>query len=82
LIQGLYKAKTITPRKQAPTNGSKPEPMQIHSSSFKKLLPKGERPTTQRRLMFVMWRRKSPSSRLPYKSFNLKTTQSSKCFNE
>jgi hypothetical protein len=36
----LYKAEAITPWKQAPTNGSKPEPMQIDSSSFKKLSQK------------------------------------------
>jgi hypothetical protein len=38
--QGLYKVEAITPWKQAPTNGSKPEPMQIGSLSFKKLLQK------------------------------------------
>jgi hypothetical protein len=38
--QRLYKAEAITPWKQAPTNGSKPEPMQIDSSSFKKLSQK------------------------------------------
>jgi hypothetical protein len=36
----LYKAEAITPWKQAPTNGSKPEPIQIDSSSFKKLSQK------------------------------------------
>jgi hypothetical protein len=45
-------------------------------------IAKGERPTTQRRLVFVLWWKKSPSSRLPYKSFGLETTRGSKCFNE
>jgi hypothetical protein len=38
--QGPYKAETIIPWKQAPTNASKPKPMQIDSSSFKKLSQK------------------------------------------
>jgi hypothetical protein len=36
-IQGPYKAETITPWKQASINISKPEPMRIDSSNFKKL---------------------------------------------
>jgi hypothetical protein len=39
-IQRPYKAEAIIPWKQAPTNGSKPEPMQINSLSFKKLSQK------------------------------------------
>jgi hypothetical protein len=35
-----YKTQAITPWKQAPTNGSKPESMQIDSSNFKKLSQK------------------------------------------
>jgi hypothetical protein len=38
--QGPYKVEAIILWKQAPTNGSKPEPMQIDSSSFKKLSQK------------------------------------------
>ena len=40
LIQRPYKAESITPWKQTPTNESKPELMQIDSSSFKKLSQK------------------------------------------
>jgi hypothetical protein len=40
LTQRPYKVETITPWKQALTNVSKPELMQINSSSFKKLLQK------------------------------------------
>jgi hypothetical protein len=36
----LYKAKAITPWKQAPNNASMPEPMQIDSLRFKKLSQK------------------------------------------
>jgi hypothetical protein len=38
--QRPYKAEAIIPWKQAPTNGSKPESMQIDSSSFKKVSQK------------------------------------------
>jgi hypothetical protein len=38
--QRSYKAEAITPWKQAPTNGSNPEPIQIDSLSFKKLSQK------------------------------------------
>jgi hypothetical protein len=34
--RGPYKAKTITPWKQAPTNASMLQPMQINSSRFQK----------------------------------------------
>jgi hypothetical protein len=34
----LYQVEALTPWKQVPTNVSKLEPMQIDSSSFKKLL--------------------------------------------
>jgi hypothetical protein len=38
--QGPYKAEAIIPWKQAPINASKPKPIQIDSSSFKKLSQK------------------------------------------
>jgi hypothetical protein len=38
--QGPYKAEAITPWKQTPINASKPEPMQIDFTSFKKLSQK------------------------------------------
>jgi hypothetical protein len=38
--QGSYKAEVISPWKEAPTNTSMAEPMQIESLRFKKLLQK------------------------------------------